>query len=1157
MSGGPAGSGGVARGSEPLAETAAADDAVTPQTSTGLAETVAPTAWEVGRRDASTQPLIEVSPRHYEFLGEQGRGGLGRVLRARDRRTGRVVALKEVLHGSERALQRFRREALVTANLQHPAIVPVYEVGQWPDGQPFYAMKLVEGTTLATAIRDAATTDERLALLPHVVQVADALAYAHARGWIHRDLKPGNVLVGAFGETVVIDWGLAKQIGDDDPSSDAAQALVAADDATLDGQILGTPVYMPPEQAGGERVDAGADVYAIGALLYHVLAGVPPYHEARSTAEVLAAVRAGPPQPLAELAPALPAELHTIVARAMAHDRDARYPSARELADDLARFRAGRLVAAHRYTAWELVRRWLGRHRAAATVAALAVVTLAVVGVIGYRANTRARRLAEAEGERARAARADAEARRRDAEDRVVALHTELGLHELRSGSPARALPYLADALRKAPDDPLVGFLVGRALATLTPLELAVPTDVTFALHFGGGRLAPSTTGRTPVVELERRRVLLELDVAGGMLSPDGRLLAGISGEAALVIHDVAAGAERARRAFAGDLADARWLAFDGAGRLVVLSSPGVVHVLQADLTTLRTARVPFPPTAIELSASGRVLAGGAGGELWSWHLDREGPGRRLPAIHHNRVNVLCVSHDGATWLSMGMTSTAVWRGDVLVTNVARGGLPAECELDAAGAVAVTSADHHGVERWDLTAAAPVPVLVRDSRQAPPNHSDAIALSPDGAMLAIGDARGELELRELPGGQVRTRFVGHDAPVATAAFAPDGARLATATAAGDVRVWRGAPTPEARAFDLGEYGAAGRFLDGAQAVVAGSAGARIVAVDTGELRVELRGQPEGVEVGHADVADGTIVTARGDGAGLWRADGALVANLDGGGGKVRRVGLSRDGRRVMTATEDGVVTLWRAGDGARERRLGAAAPLFAARLSPDGGRLLTTRRGAATVELWDGEHGEVVTRSTLDGEQAVDGVFSPDGALLAVPTATMRLPVLDGRTGEARFEVVHEAPVLAATWSADRALLYSTDLAGVLRVSQRDGTHLRSLETETGITAVAVHPGGHLLAIATQDAVTRVLDARTGRELARLAHRAYATALAFSPTGDHLAIAGVEDRVRLWAIAPYRGGADDLDARLRCAVPFRLDEAGGLVAAVVDPAACR
>src|ERR1041384_2237374 len=151
-------------------------------------------------------------PERYDIVGEHGRGGLGRVSRAHDVELGRDVAIKELLsHGHVKEV-RFLREAMITARLEHPSIVPVHEAGRWPDGTPFYAMKLVAGRPLRDLITERRTVERRLGLLHHVIAVADAIAYAHGRSIIHRDLKPANVIVGDFGETIVIDWGLAKDL---------------------------------------------------------------------------------------------------------------------------------------------------------------------------------------------------------------------------------------------------------------------------------------------------------------------------------------------------------------------------------------------------------------------------------------------------------------------------------------------------------------------------------------------------------------------------------------------------------------------------------------------------------------------------------------------------------------------------------------------------------------------------------------------------------------------------------------------------------------------------------------------------------------------------------------------------------------------------------
>jgi serine/threonine protein kinase len=346
-----------------------------------------------GQRRISSRPppdvvaaLEEVGVERYRIGREVARGGMGRIFEAVDLRHGRPVAIKELLQPGADAARRFAREARITARLQHPSIVPIYEAGRWPTGEPFYAMKLVEGRSLDVVVAEAATSKDRLALLPQLVAVCDALAYAHGRRVIHRDLKPANVLVGAYGETVVIDWGLAKEIGADDDGDDVAvpPSSPTSDRAplTMVGDAMGTPWYMPPEQARGEPVDARADVYALGALLYHVFAGRKPY-ATLAAHDVLARVVSEPPAPLSELTPDLPADLVTVVEKAMARDPADRYEDAHGLADDLKRFAKGALVSAHTYSMGALVRRWVARYKLTLAVAAAMLVVLAVTGAVG------------------------------------------------------------------------------------------------------------------------------------------------------------------------------------------------------------------------------------------------------------------------------------------------------------------------------------------------------------------------------------------------------------------------------------------------------------------------------------------------------------------------------------------------------------------------------------------------------------------------------------------------------------------------------------------------------------------------------------------------------------------------------------------------------
>jgi formylglycine-generating enzyme required for sulfatase activity/tRNA A-37 threonylcarbamoyl transferase component Bud32 len=277
-------------------------------------------------------------------LGLLGTGGMGEVRRVRDVALNRVMAMKIVharLLDNPRLVARFLEEAQVAAQLQHPGIPPVHELGLLADGRWFFTMKEVVGRTLTELIRDVHDAGEpdpiaQRRLIDAFARVCEALAYAHHRGVVHRDLKPDNILLGAFGEVLLVDWGLAKVRGrgDDGPDDVITDRSQQPANRTRTGTIAGTAPYMPPEQARGqiERVDARSDVYALGAVLYEVLAGRPPYI-GRDSKGILEQVRAGPPRPLIDAVPAPVADdLVLIVETAMAREPEKRPANAGEVA---------------------------------------------------------------------------------------------------------------------------------------------------------------------------------------------------------------------------------------------------------------------------------------------------------------------------------------------------------------------------------------------------------------------------------------------------------------------------------------------------------------------------------------------------------------------------------------------------------------------------------------------------------------------------------------------------------------------------------------------------------------------------------------------------------------------------------------------------------
>ncbi len=325
----------------------------------------------------------------YRSQGELGRGGMGVVERAWDPDLERPLARKFVAtcggtHG-QRRLRRFLTEARVTAGLEHPGIVPVHELGLDAEGRVYFTMPVVEGCHFGEVIaleRDGSEEWTLKRAVGVLQRVCEAVAYAHDRGVVHRDLKPANIMVGRFGEVYVLDWGLARR-GDPGLPKPTATPLDAEALQTQDGDVVGTPAYMAPEQARGDlaRVGFAADIYSAGAILYHLLAGQAPYVDPgvdSSSTAVLARVLEGPPRPIERVAGDRPAELCAIAARAMAREPADRYGTMLDLAYDLRAYLEHRVVEAHRTGALAELRKWISRNRALA--ASLIVSILLVTG---------------------------------------------------------------------------------------------------------------------------------------------------------------------------------------------------------------------------------------------------------------------------------------------------------------------------------------------------------------------------------------------------------------------------------------------------------------------------------------------------------------------------------------------------------------------------------------------------------------------------------------------------------------------------------------------------------------------------------------------------------------------------------------------------------
>ena len=439
----------------------------------------------------------------FRVLRPHAKGGLGAVFVALDVELHREVALKRILDqhaDNEVNRQRFLLEAEVTGGLEHPGIVPVYGLGTYPDGRPYYAMRFIRGESLKDAIA-AFHGDEDLKrdlgrrslglrqLLRRFVDVCNAIEYAHGRGVLHRDIKPANIIVGKHGETLVVDWGLAKPLLRAEPGSAAGERTLVPSSCsgtveTMEGSAIGTPAYMSPEQACGDLESMGArsDVYSLGATLYSLLTGKPPF--SGDVADALRAVQKSDFLPPRKRDPSIARGLEAACLKAMALQSENRYNSARALAEDIERWMADEPMLALREGWIARARRWSRKHRTA--VAALAGLFIAAtIGLaIGTVLITREwketqvqRNIAQAQGRVAQTQRNEAEAQGRQARQavRLLTRVAEIGFDEqldpLQKQFLENALAYYEQFTGRGVDDPGVTLEHGLAYQQMGAIQ--------------------------------------------------------------------------------------------------------------------------------------------------------------------------------------------------------------------------------------------------------------------------------------------------------------------------------------------------------------------------------------------------------------------------------------------------------------------------------------------------------------------------------------------------------------------------------------------------------------------------------------------------------------------------------------------------------------